>query len=124
MTDQERTDEATRYARGRMEHIAEAVSASRADPDDDAARDMPLDIEVLGNASRYKYRVTVLLGTGGPHDELIYAVSDGSVDSVEYRYADWGWSAYVPLTRAECETAEAFLDILVDVGDLDGYRGV
>jgi hypothetical protein len=121
MNDETRTAEAVRYAALRFESIREAVSEYSADPDSAAVSDMPLDVEVLGNVERDKYRVTVLLGTGGPHDELIYAVSGGSVDSVEYRYADWGWSAYVPLSRDQADTAEAFLDAILDVGSLSEY---
>lgn len=119
MTD-DKFAQAERYARSRMRDITETVEAWR-NGDDIQPGDSILDLEVLGNRHRDKYHVTVLLGTGGPHDELRYAVSDGSVDSVTYWYADWGYGTTVPLTRDEADTAEAFLDALVDVSSLSEY---
>ena len=98
MTD-DKYQQAMRNARLRMYSIREALNAYVEDSDTDAVHGMPLDVEVLGNIARDKYHVTVLLGTGGPHDELRYVVSDGSVDSVTYWYADWGYGTEVPLAR-------------------------
>lgn len=110
--------EAERYARNRLHSIGEAVASVRADIDSEAVYEYPLDVEVLGNRERDKYHVTVLLGTGGPHDELRYAVSDGSVDHVTYWYANWGYGTAVPLTNDEDETAIAFVECLMDLDDL------
>ena len=123
MTDSAKYAEAERYARSRMQGIQKAVEAAHDDPDAEAVSDIPLDVEILGNRERDKYHVTVLLGTGGPHDELRYTVWGGNVDTVEYFYADWGYGTLVPLSYAETVDATDFLNALMPLDCLDEYCG-
>ena len=120
MTD-DKYQQADRYARSRMESIAEAVALYRDDIEDETVHDIGLDVEVLGNKHRDKYRIVVLLGTGGPHDELRYTVSDGDVDTVEYWYADWFYGTYVPLRTDEIDTARDFIAAVLDLSYLEAY---
>ena len=118
----ERYPKATEYARHRMASVAEVLTAYHDGNEDEVSPDeMILDFEVLGNLTRDKYIVTLLLGTGGPHDELRYAVPDGSVDHVTYWYADWGYGTEVPLTSDEAETATDFLEAIADLSILSEY---
>ena len=95
------------YMDGRLAHIADLLG--RVHEDDDAIT----ELDELPLAYDREVHVRIVLGTGGPHDELDVNVTRGTVT---YFYA-WGserfetqLSSFNPVTQWALEQAELMAD--------------
>jgi len=82
------------YAAGRRETAESILERMREYSDDSVREDAIIEADEFPLSLEVERHVVIVLGTGGPHDELDATLhSDGGVRSVTYRYM-WGVERY------------------------------
>ena len=112
MTQQETCEQRIdRHLQSRIEtlrQISEGINPETGNPYEDEDQQYEDADNMILSLDR-RITVTVVLSTGGPHDELVFTYNgepgDHEPDSIDYRFQDWYDGATRRLTGSDYDTA-------------------